>query len=139
MSEPTPLTPLLSIQSSSAVFPGPSLLWRTGVLFVAAGMTAGAFGTHALKSMSGFTPDRVAAFVTATRYAIFNGLGLCIVSLHPRFAVHRFAGPAIAAGGFIFSSSAMALVLSRGRLSAFGPVTPLGGMIMIAGYISLAL
>ncbi|KAI9460935.1 hypothetical protein BJY52DRAFT_1261342 [Lactarius psammicola] len=135
MPEPSLLTPLLSSRSSSGSFPSPSLLWRTGALFVAAGMITGAFGTHTLKSKAGITPDQVAAFGTASHYAIYNGLGLCLISLHPRFSSHRFAGPAIALGGFIFSSSIMALVLSKGVL---GPVTPLGGMIAILGYISLA-
>ncbi|KAN0135737.1 Protein of unknown function (DUF423) domain containing protein [Lactarius tabidus] len=116
----------------------PLLLWRTGVLFVAAGMTAGAFGTHIIKSKPGITPDRFSAFSTAAHYAIYNGLGLCMVSLHPQFSSHRFAGPAIALGGFIFSSSIMLLVFNKEKARFFGPVTPLGGIIAILGYISLA-
>ena len=46
---------------------------------------------------------------------VFNGLGLLLISMHPRFATHRFAGPAIAAGGFLFSSSIVALVLARDK------------------------
>jgi hypothetical protein len=46
------------------------LIFRFDLLLVAVGMAMGAFGTHALRSMSGFSPDRVAAFVTATRYAV---------------------------------------------------------------------
>ncbi|KAI0304939.1 hypothetical protein BC826DRAFT_902589 [Russula brevipes] len=104
------------------------------MLPVAAGIATGAFGTHALKSIPGYPPDRVDVFMTATHYAIFNGLGLCIVSLHPRFSVHRFAGPAIAVGGFLFSATMMAVVLARGRLRGLAPVIPLGGMITLAGY-----
>lgn len=48
-------------------------------------------------------------------YQMFNGLALMALSLHPRFAVHRFAGPAIAMGGFLFSSSIVALVLNKER------------------------
>ncbi|KAI9457722.1 hypothetical protein F5148DRAFT_1221912 [Russula earlei] len=138
MSQLSSRTPLLS-SPSSRIFANPSLFWRTGVLFVAAGMTAGAFGTHALKAAGDFPPDRVEAFMTAAHYAIYNGLGLCIVSSHPRFGLHRFAGPAIAAGGFIFSLTIMAVVLSQGRLSGLAPVIPLGAMIAIAGYVCLAI
>lgn len=44
---------------------------------------------------------------------IYNGLALLLVSLHPRFAVHRFAGPAIAVGSIVFSGSIMTLVLAQ--------------------------
>ncbi|KAH9985395.1 hypothetical protein BJV74DRAFT_846938 [Russula compacta] len=139
MPEPSSLTPLLSTRPLSRISISPALLWRTGVLFVAAGIITGAFGTHALRSLPGISSDRVEAFITAAHYAIFNGLGLCIVSLHPRLSTHRFAGPAIAVGGFIFSVAIMAVVLSLGRLSVLQPVIPLGAMIVVAGYISLAI
>lgn len=38
-----------------------------------------------------------------------------LVSLHPRFAAHRFAGRAITAGGLLFSSSIFLLVLTGDR------------------------
>ena len=56
-----------------------------------------------------------------------------LVSMHPRFAAHRFAGPAIAAGGFIFSSSIIALILAKDKLRFLGPITPMGGLLMISG------
>lgn len=77
-----------------------------------------------------------------------NGLGLLAVSQHPRFSSHRFSGYAILGGSAVFSGSIMALVLfkkyachqggadpliSLHRLSFLGPITPLGGMVMIAG------
>jgi len=88
---------------------------------------------------------------------IYNGLGLLLVSLHPKLSAHRFAGPAIFAGTLVFAGSIIALILSprsepfngahdcewltimpilRSRI--LGPVTPVGGMILIAGWISLA-
>jgi len=36
---------------------------------------------------------------------------MLILSLHPRFATHEFAGPAIAGGGLVFSGTVWALVL----------------------------
>lgn len=74
-----------------------------------------------------------------------------LVSLHPRFAVHRFAGPAIALGSVVFSGSIFALVVNRDKYASpvansrhpvtndklrfkwLGPITPLGGTIMMAG------
>ncbi|KXN89930.1 hypothetical protein AN958_04934, partial [Leucoagaricus sp. SymC.cos] len=99
----------------------------------ATGMLAGAFGAHGLRSRPNITQDSLQAWHTATSYAVYNGLGLLLISLHSRFSKHRFAAPAIVAGGAIFSTSIMALVLARERFGALGPVTPLGGMVMIAG------
>ncbi|KAJ7361632.1 hypothetical protein DFH08DRAFT_380103 [Mycena albidolilacea] len=109
----------------------PSLLWRLGSSYAAVGIMAGAFG--------GVSADSIASFQTASHYAIFNGLALLLLSLHPRFSTHRFAGPAVAAGAALFSGSVWALVLDRERFRFLGPVTPLGGVVMIAGYVSMAL
>jgi uncharacterized membrane protein YgdD (TMEM256/DUF423 family) len=46
---------------------------------------------------------------------VYNGLTLLLLSFHPRFGTHRFAGPAIACGGLVFSGSIWALVLGRDR------------------------
>ncbi|KAK7064141.1 DUF423-domain-containing protein [Favolaschia claudopus] len=119
-------------------FPNPSSLWRLGSSYAAAGILAGAFGAHGLKAR-GVSADSIASFQTASHYAVFNGLALLVLSLHPRFSVHRFSGPAIAAGTFLFSGSIWALVLDRERFKFMGPITPMGGMLMIAGYVSLAL
>ncbi|TFK30540.1 DUF423-domain-containing protein [Coprinopsis marcescibilis] len=114
-----------------------TLLWKTGAAFAAVGVLSGAFGAHGLRKRPGMTPDSIHAWETASSYLVYNGLAMMLVSLHPRFASHRFAGPAIAAGGLIFSSSILALVLARDRFRFLGPITPLGGSMMIAGYISL--
>ncbi|RDB29516.1 hypothetical protein Hypma_015424 [Hypsizygus marmoreus] len=137
MSNPTSSTPLLPRNLGG--FPGPNVLWRTGAIFVSIGIMAGAFGAHGLKRRPGITPENLHAFQTASTYAVYNGLGLLLVSLHPRFSAHGFAGPAIAAGGVLFSGSIVALVLGGDRFKFLGPVTPLGGLITIAGYLSLAL
>ncbi|KAI0721319.1 hypothetical protein C8T65DRAFT_631318 [Cerioporus squamosus] len=136
MSRPTSSSPLLP--RVAGIFPGPGLLWRTGALIATVGVIAGAFGAHGLQKRKGITPENLHAWQTASNYAIYNGLALLLVSLHPRFALHRFAGPAIAVGGAVFSGSIMALVLARDRFKWMGPITPIGGSIMIAGYLALA-
>ncbi|KAG2159967.1 uncharacterized protein EDB93DRAFT_1112741 [Suillus bovinus] len=134
MAFPNSSTPLLPRNST---FVTPSLLWKSGAILAATGMIAGAFGSHGLKRKPGITPEGLNAWQTASHYAIFNGLALFMISMHPRFSTHKFAGPAIAGGGFVFSGSIIALVLWK--LKFLGPITPLGGMVMIAGYITLAL
>ncbi|KAF8974022.1 hypothetical protein BDZ97DRAFT_1778048 [Flammula alnicola] len=112
-------------------------LWKTGAAFVSTGMITGAFGAHGLRQRPGTTADNIHAWETASSYAVYNGLALLLLSLHPRFAAHRFAGPAVIGGGLVFSGSIWCLVLARERLRMLGPVTPLGGMVMITGYIAL--
>ncbi|KAG6337332.1 hypothetical protein ID866_1757 [Astraeus odoratus] len=130
----SPGSPLLprDVSSSTSIF-----FWRSGALLVVTGLIAGAFGAHALKRRPGITADNLYAWGTASNYAISNGLGLLLLSLHPRFSSHRFAGYSILGGCTIFSGSIMALILSK-NLKFLGPITPLGGMLMIAGYLSLA-
>ncbi|KAI0800946.1 DUF423-domain-containing protein [Fomes fomentarius] len=139
MSRPTSTSPLLPRAAGLFPKPGHSLLWRTGAIIAAVGIVAGAFGAHGLQKRKGITPENLHAWQTASNYAVYNGLALLAVSLHPRFALHRFAGPAIAVGTLLFSGSIVALVLARDRFRWVGPVTPIGGSVMIAGYIALAL
>ncbi|KAF9229397.1 hypothetical protein BS17DRAFT_771402 [Gyrodon lividus] len=135
MSTPGSSSPLLPRALSSGLT---SPLWRSGAILVAAGMLTGAFGAHALKRRPGITADNLHAWGTASNYAIANGLGLMLVAMHPRFSAHHFAGPAILTGGAVFSGSIMALVLFK-NLKFLGPITPLGGIVMIAGYVGLVL
>jgi uncharacterized membrane protein YgdD (TMEM256/DUF423 family) len=59
-----------------------------------------------------------------------------LVSMHPRFAVHRFAGPAILAGSLVFSGSIFGLVLGPDALRpVLGPITPIGGTVLMAGCV----
>ncbi|KAH7911941.1 hypothetical protein BJ138DRAFT_1135059 [Hygrophoropsis aurantiaca] len=130
MSQSNSSSPLLPRRPA---FINPSMLWRTGAIIAAVGVMAGAFGAHGLKRRSSITADNIHAWETASHYAVFNGLALLLLSMHPRFSTHKFAGPAIAGGGLVFSGSIMTLVLWRDRFRWLGPVTPLGGTIMIAG------
>lgn len=121
---------------------GSSMLWRTGAAIVATGVVTGAFGAHGLKKQPNITPETVHAWETAAHYAITNGVALLAVSMHPRFSRHAFAGPAIAVGTAAFSGSIFALTVAKikgqgDKGKFFGPITPLGGAILIAGYVSL--
>ncbi|KAH9944113.1 uncharacterized protein BXZ73DRAFT_87072 [Epithele typhae] len=127
MSQPSPNSPLLP--HAAGLLARSSLLWRTGAIL-------GAFGTHGLQKRPGMTAQ---SCMHGRRPPIYNGLALLAVSMHPRFAIHRFAGPAIALGSAVFSGSIVALVLGGDRFKWMGPVTPMGGSVMIAGYIALVL
>lgn len=102
-----------------------------------AGVAAGAFGAHVLRDRLGAREMEV--FETAVRYQLVHALALCIAA----WACTRSAGPfAPAAGWFylagtvLFCGSLYALALGGPRW--LGPVTPLGGLAFLAGWISLA-
>lgn len=56
----------------------------------------------------------ISALISVFRQ-VLNGIALLAISLHPRFGVHKFAGPAVLVGSSIFSGTIMALVLNRDR------------------------
>ncbi|KAF8756206.1 hypothetical protein RHS01_04720 [Rhizoctonia solani] len=116
----------------------PAFLWRTGAIYTFIGIATGAFGAHGLSKRPGILPAQIDSWKTAAHYAAINGVALMAVSLHPKFSTHRVAGPSIALGAALFSGSIYALVLNRDRFKFLGPVTPLGGVALLAGYAALA-
>ncbi|KAL7418543.1 hypothetical protein Q5752_007001 [Cryptotrichosporon argae] len=126
-------------------------VFRTGAVLTATGISLGAFGAHALRSRFPSLPERsLANWGTASSYLVYNGLALLALSAHPRLAPSassalvprsfRVAAALITAGAVVFSGSIVGLVLARERVGkVFGPLTPIGGTAMIAGYAILAL
>lgn len=121
---------------------GRALLFaRMAALFGATGVALGAFGAHGLKkALAGNPrgPDLLAAFETGCRYQMLHALALFGVALliasHPGRAA-RTAGWLFTAGILLFSGSLY--LLSGLGWKWLGPVTPLGGLSFIAGWIAL--
>ena len=115
----------------------------TGLILVIIAIILGAFGAHGLKDLTS-DKDILAAFDTATKYQFFQGLGFLVIP----FMTTRFAIPGKAVfyllllGTIFFSGSIYGLTYSKihagGSLSKiFGPVTPIGGLLMILGWMVL--
>jgi uncharacterized membrane protein YgdD (TMEM256/DUF423 family) len=109
----------------------------TGASFGAVAVALGAFGAHGLKAR--VPPEDVAIFETAARYHLIHALAIVAAA----WAVERFpgqmaqaAGWLFAAGIVLFSGSLYALVLTGTRI--LGAITPIGGLLFIAGWIALA-
>ncbi|MCE8017409.1 DUF423 domain-containing protein [Halomonas sp. MCCC 1A17488] len=103
------------------------------------GMTvmAGAFAAHALQ---GQLPERLAAaFETGVRYQMWHTLALLGVlgwrAARPTRGQYLVLG-LWTAGILLFSGSLYALALSG--LGGLGMVTPFGGVLLIAGWLALA-
>jgi uncharacterized membrane protein YgdD (TMEM256/DUF423 family) len=111
-------------------------LW-VGPTLCALAVLAGAFGAHGLKAR--LTADSLALWETAARYLIYSGFGLTLVGL----AAHRVprAGFDWAAGGLligavVFSGTVAALALGGPRW--LGAITPIGGLLLILGFVLFA-
>ena len=111
-------------------------MWiQTAALFGALGVGLGAFGAHGLEAR--LTPDRLAVWTTAVDYHLLHAVALLALALYTRATGAKIRGPAtgFTLGILLFSGSLYALALGGPRL--LGPVTPLGGLCFIAGWLAL--
>lgn len=100
----------------------------------------GAFGAHAFKAM--LTPDKLASFDTGVRYQMYHAIVLLVIGLTLSFtsSLEKWAAISIIVGVFLFSFSIYFLAFSEYwnvNLKFLGPITPIGGMFMIAGWVML--
>ncbi len=97
----------------------------------------GAFGAHALKEV--LSPERLVSFETGVRYQMYHGLALLIVGFSwdkVKFSM-KWMVNLILAGVILFSGSIYGLAMQEVlnvKLSFLGPITPFGGLLMIAGW-----
>ncbi|MEL0064291.1 MAG: DUF423 domain-containing protein [Gammaproteobacteria bacterium] len=115
----------------------PSLIVIAAGISGGLGVALGAFGAHGLR---GKVEERLLeTFQTAVQYQMIHALALLIVAIM-MLQSGRNLTLDIAAGGFVvgillFSGSLYGLVLTDMRW--LGPVTPLGGLCFIAGWVAL--
>ncbi len=111
--------------------------WLGAALSGAVVVMAGAFGAHALEES--LAPRLVAAFGTGVRYQAWHTLALLAV-LAWRSSLpltgQRLAMGLWAAGIVLFSGSLYAMALTG--IGGLGMITPVGGVLMIAGWLALA-
>lgn len=99
-----------------------------GALLAAIGIALGAFGAHALERM--LEPRALGWWQTGVQYQMWNAVGLVALAALPRRL--GLAALLIGAGTLVFSGSLYAMALSDARW--LGMVTPVGGLLMIAGW-----
>lgn len=129
-----------SIQSSRLVTIG--LLGATAV-------GLGALGAHALKMQveaGHMTPEQLNGFDTAARYQIYHTLAMLLVALpvlSGNSKYFTYAYRFFFAGILMFSGS-LYLLCTRNltgleSLKILGPVTPIGGLSFMAGWLCLVI
>lgn len=114
------------------------ILFLTGSVFGFLSVLFGAFGAHALKHH--LSADMLAIFETGVRYQTYHAFALLAAS----WAVSVFdskliarAGTCFTAGIIIFSGSLYILALTG--IKMFGAITPIGGLLLMAGWLFMIL
>ncbi len=105
----------------------------SGALLAATGVALGAFGAHALRGI--LHPAAAGWWQTAVQCQMWHALALVALGAAP---LQRLALAAwlIGGGALIFSGSLYVMALTD--LRVLGMVTPVGGLLMILGWLALA-
>ncbi len=115
------------------------LFFAIASLFGALSVAGGAFGAHALKGT--LSETALGSFETGIRYQMYHAIALLVVALllkqSPNISTLTAAGWCFIVGILLFSGSLYGLSLAG--IKALGPVTPLGGVAFIAGWVCLAI
>lgn len=115
---------------------------RTFILIAAVSgflsVVVGAFAAHGLKKV--LAPEMIEVVKTGVQYQMYHALALLMVAL---LLIHKPSTPGLKAGGWafilgslMFSGSLYALAL--GAPHWLGPITPLGGLCFLMGWVLLA-
>lgn len=118
-----------------------SVAWGSGLLAVAVGL--GAFGAHGLKAL--IDPAALANWNTAVHYQFIHALGILVLAALtgplPAAATRRVRNLFLL--GIAFFCGSLYLLSTRkltgldGMTAFIGPITPLGGVMFIVGWIGL--
>ena len=97
----------------------------------------GAFAAHGLKQI--LAPEALEVIKTGVQYQMYHALALLLVGLwlshKPTAPGLKASGLAFILGALLFSGSLYALALGAPRW--FGPITPLGGLCFLIGWLLL--
>lgn len=108
-----------------------------GLITAAIAVLLGAFAAHGLKHH--LTPYQLGVFETGVRYQMYHSIAIVMAVLLQREWSLPATGPiwCFCAGIIGFSGSLYLLALTG--IKWFGPVTPIGGICFIAGWVWLAI
>jgi uncharacterized membrane protein YgdD (TMEM256/DUF423 family) len=111
----------------------------TGGVIILLSIVLGAFGAHALKAR--LDTEQLASFETGVRYAMYHGLAFLIIGgLAREFKLSSWTFRILLFGVILFSGSIFFLALQPVlgvSMRFLGPVTPVGGLLLIIGWLLL--
>ncbi|GGF84739.1 DUF423 domain-containing protein [Paenibacillus aceti] len=110
-----------------------------GAILMLLSVALGAFGAHVLKAEIG--EAALGTFETGVHYQMIHGLGMILASVAAAFGGNagrwRWANILFLIGTILFSGSLYLLAITGWRW--FGPITPLGGVSFLAGWLMFIL
>ncbi|WP_447951455.1 DUF423 domain-containing protein [Chryseobacterium koreense] len=111
-----------------------------GAVYGLLSVILGAFGAHALKKI--ISVEKLESFETGVRYQMYAALFLLIVGYILKFETssEKWISMLMIVGAFLFSVSIYFLSMSEAwnmNLKILGPITPLGGLLMIISWAML--
>ncbi|KAK8246313.1 hypothetical protein IWZ00DRAFT_494598 [Phyllosticta capitalensis] len=109
--------------------------WTLGSLSGATSVMLGAFGAHGLKNRIS-DPAKLQSWSTAAHYQLIHSTALLLATYAA--PTNKIAMGLFGAGMAMFSGSIYLLVLWPEKFRKLGPVTPIGGVCLIAGWVALA-
>ena len=113
---------------------------KIAILFCLSAVTLGAFGAHALKEV--LSESQLNSFQTGIRYQFFHGLAILILSFNMNYFTDKLRSifKIMYAGIILFSFSIYLLNIQDlvgFSMSYLGPITPIGGLLLITSWIGL--
>jgi uncharacterized membrane protein YgdD (TMEM256/DUF423 family) len=111
-----------------------------GAVYGMLSVILGAFGAHALKKI--LSVERLESFETGVRYQMYAAFFLLIIGYILKFETssEKWTSILMIAGTLLFSVSIYFLSLQNylgANLKFLGPITPLGGLLMILSWLML--
>ncbi|KAF9990502.1 hypothetical protein BGZ65_000976, partial [Modicella reniformis] len=109
------------------------------------GVFTAAYGAHGLEKRVNGDAGKLKAWSSAANIQLIHAVVLLAISQSPAVMsrASRYAAPLILIGTVLFSGSIYGLILDTNKTYAralkLGPITPLGGLTLAAGWFALAL
>ena len=113
---------------------------KIAILFCLSAVILGAFGAHAFREV--LSESQISSFQTGVRYQFFHGLAIFILSLNMNYFTDRLSSiiKIMSVGIILFSFSIYLLNIQDligFSMSYLGPITPIGGLLLITSWIGL--
>jgi uncharacterized membrane protein YgdD (TMEM256/DUF423 family) len=114
----------------------------TAALLGALAVITGAFGAHGLKAK--ITPAQLDIWHTAVQYNFYHVFALLFLATLKTGSGYLTASYYLFTAGIILFSGSLYLLACRdmlnleGSVKVIGPITPVGGLLFIAGWVTLA-
>ena len=115
----------------------------TASFFGAVAVILGAFGAHSLKNV--LSADQLAIWTKGIEYQFYHTFALLFLSTFARFRTKLvdLSYVCFTAGMVLFSGSLYLLatrdITHIGFMNIIGPITPLGGLLLVSGWVLLFL